>query len=153
MVSRLRAAKVAGALPAISDRPEVSGPSPGDILMLGWGSTRGAIHGAGIRLRAQGHQVSTAHLRWLNPLPSDLADVLAKFKQIIVPELNLGQLAFILRAKTLVDIKSICKVQGQPFREQEIIEKVLEITKNPNASPFVIDVLEGRQPLIHASVA
>jgi 2-oxoglutarate ferredoxin oxidoreductase subunit alpha len=147
---RLRAAKVAGIAREIGPT-EVVGPPKGDVLLLGWGSTRGAIHGAGIRLREQGHSVSTAHLRWLNPLPSDLADVLARFKNVIVPELNLGQLAFMLRAKTLLNIKSICKVQGQPFREQEIIEKVLEIVQNPNASPFVIDVLEGRQALTHAS--
>jgi 2-oxoglutarate ferredoxin oxidoreductase subunit alpha len=149
---RLRAAKVAGIVREIGPT-EITGPAGGDILILGWGSTRGAIHGAGIRLREQDHKVSTAHLRWLNPLPSDLADVLARFRRVFVPELNLGQLAFILRAKTLVDVKSICKVQGQPFSEREIIDKVIELVRNPNASPFVIDVLDGRKPQTHASLA
>ena len=148
---RLRAAKVAGIAREIGPTELTGGPS-GDVLLLGWGGTRGAIHGAGMRLRELGNKVSTAHLRWLNPLPSDLADVFAKFKMVIVPELNLGQLAFVLRAKTLVDVKSICKVQGQPFREQEIVEKVLAFMSDPTTSPFVIDVLGNNSKATHASL-
>ncbi|MBC7794081.1 MAG: 2-oxoacid:acceptor oxidoreductase subunit alpha [Clostridia bacterium] len=138
---RLRAAKVAGIVREIGPT-EVTGGDSGEVLLLGWGGTRGAIHGAGIRLRAAGKKVSTTHLRWLNPLPSDLADIFAKFEMVIVPELNLGQLAFVLRAKTLVDVKSICKVQGQPFREQELVDKVHAYLDDRNTSPFGIDGMD-----------
>ncbi len=149
---RLRHAKVAGIARELP-KTEIVGSDSGDVLLLGWGSTRGAIHGAGIRLREMGKKVSTAHLRWLNPLPSDLADVFAGFQMVVVPELNLGQLAFVLRGKTLRDVRSICKVQGQPFREQEIIDKVLELMADISVSPFVVDVLDGARALTHASLS
>lgn len=149
---RLRSAKVAGIAREIPKTVVVGGDT-GDVLLLGWGSTRGAIHGAGIRLREMGKKVSTAHIRWLNPLPPDLEEIMKRFPLVVMPELNLGQLAFVLRGKTLCDVRSICKVQGQPFREQELIDKVLELMNDRGVSPFVVDVLDGARAITHGSLA
>jgi 2-oxoglutarate ferredoxin oxidoreductase subunit alpha len=120
----------------------VHGDSAGELLLIGWGGTRGAIYGAGERLRQQGKKVSTLHLRYLNPLPPDLFTVMSRFKKVIVPELNLGQLAFVLRGRSLIDVKSILKVQGQPFREQEIMDKCLEHLAGKEPGPFLIRTIE-----------
>ncbi len=120
----LRAAKVervADGLPPL----EVHGDAEGDLLVLGWGSTAGAITGAVNRAREEGHKVSRVHLRYLNPLPRDLGDVLKRFRKILLPEINSGQLAMLLRARYLLDIQSFSKVQGKPFTRQEIYDKIL----------------------------
>jgi 2-oxoglutarate/2-oxoacid ferredoxin oxidoreductase subunit alpha len=98
----------------------------GDTLIVGWGSTYGAILQATDRLRAKGRSVSSVHLRWLNPLPPDLGDVLKRFKNVLVPEMNLGQLRMLLRAKYLVDAKGINKVQGKPFKVSELVARIEE---------------------------
>jgi 2-oxoglutarate ferredoxin oxidoreductase subunit alpha len=108
---------------------EIDGPDSGDTLILGWGSTHGAIKAALRRLREQGAEVSHAHLRYLNPLPADLGDVLDRFERVIVPELNLGQLAWLLRARYLKDVRSLSRIQGRPFKSQEIVDAVLDATK------------------------
>ena len=120
---KLRAAKVAGMVQDIPDL-EVFGPSEGDVLLLGWGGTFGAIISAAETLQNEGYKVSSAHLRYLNPFPKNLGEVLSKFKQVIIPELNLGQLALLIRGKYLVDAKPLSKVQGKPFRIQEIVDGV-----------------------------
>jgi len=125
-MTRLRAEKVeriARELPPI----EVEGPQEGELLVLGWGSTEGAIKGAVRRLAARGVKVSRAHLRWLNPLPRDLGDVLDRFEKVLVPEMNLGQLALLLRARYLKDIITLSKVQGRPFFRHEIEDKIREV--------------------------
>jgi 2-oxoglutarate ferredoxin oxidoreductase subunit alpha len=98
----------------------------GDVLVVGWGSTYGAILQAVDRLRAKGRSVSAVHLRWLNPLPPDLGDVLRRFKKVLVPEMNLGQLLMLLRARYLVDAQGINKVQGKPFKVSELVAKIEE---------------------------
>jgi 2-oxoglutarate/2-oxoacid ferredoxin oxidoreductase subunit alpha len=104
---------------------EVHGcPEGGKLLVLGWGSTLGAITGAVLQARKAGLDVSRAHLRYLNPLPPDLPDVLRRFDRVLLPEMNLGQLAMLLRASTLLPIESYTKVQGKPFTRQEILEKI-----------------------------
>lgn len=106
---------------------EVDGERTGDILVVGWGSTKGAITGAVEALRAKGRNISHLHLRNLNPLPRDLGDILAGFQTVVVPELNLGQLVQLLRSKYLVDAKPINKVQGKPFQVAELMARIEEL--------------------------
>ncbi|HEX8293936.1 MAG TPA: 2-oxoacid:acceptor oxidoreductase subunit alpha [Pyrinomonadaceae bacterium] len=105
---------------------EVYGDPAGKVLVLGWGSTYGSITSAVERLRAEGKPVSSAHIRHLNPFPSNLGDVLRSFERVIVPEMNLGQLATMIRAKYLVDAVPFSKVKGRPFQIREIVKKVEE---------------------------
>jgi 2-oxoglutarate ferredoxin oxidoreductase subunit alpha len=116
----LRAAKVAGIVDDIPDVTVTGDVDDADALIVGWGSTWGAIDGAADRLRAKGHKVAHAHLTHLNPFPSNLGEVLSRYPTVIVPELNLGQLSLLLRARYLVDAKSISKVQGLPFTAGEL---------------------------------
>jgi len=122
---RIRAEKVAR---IAQDYPplQVNGERKGEVLVVGWGSTYGAITQAVGELRSLGRSVSSVHLRYLNPLPNDLREVLAGFKKVLVPEMNLGQLLKILRATYLVDAKGINKVQGKPFKVSELIARIEE---------------------------
>jgi 2-oxoglutarate ferredoxin oxidoreductase subunit alpha len=126
---RLRAAKIAGIVREIPDARVVGDESGGEILIVGWGSTYGAIHGAVQRARRDGKPVSHVHLRHLNPLPPNLGSILGRFRRILVPEMNLGQLSFVLRGRYLVDARPLAKTQGRPFTEGEIaagIDALLE---------------------------
>jgi 2-oxoglutarate ferredoxin oxidoreductase subunit alpha len=105
---------------------EVFGDPSGKVLVLGWGSTYGSITSAVEKLRAEGKSVSSAHLRHLNPFPSNLGEVLRSFERVIIPEMNLGQLATMVRAKYLVDAVAFSKVKGRPFQIREIVKKVEE---------------------------
>ena len=125
-MTHLRAEKVARVAREIGDL-EVEGDPEGELLVLGWGSTEGALKGAVRLLQARGVRVSRAHLRWLNPFPSNLGDVLSRFDKVLVPEMNLGQLALLLRARYLKDVITFSKVQGRPFFRSEIEAKILEI--------------------------
>jgi 2-oxoglutarate/2-oxoacid ferredoxin oxidoreductase subunit alpha len=107
----------------------VEGDSHGDVLVVGWGGTYGAIRTAVLRLREKGHSVSHLHLRYLNPLPKNLGEVLTQFKRILVPEINLGQLVKVLRAKYLVPATGFNKVRGLPFRSVELEKEIEEILK------------------------
>ena len=122
---RTRAEKVAR---IAQDYPplRVNGDPSGDVLVVGWGSTFGAITQAVAGLRSKGRSVSNVHLRYVNPLPNDLGDILKRFKRVVVPELNLGQLSKILRATYLVDAKGINKVQGKPFKVSELVSRIEE---------------------------
>ncbi len=113
---------------AAQDIPEVEvyGDPSGKVLVLGWGSTYGSITSAVEKLRAEGKSVSSAHLRHLNPFPANLGDVLRSFERVIVPEMNLGQLCTMIRAKYLVDAVAFSKVKGRPFQIREIVRKVEE---------------------------
>jgi 2-oxoglutarate ferredoxin oxidoreductase subunit alpha len=122
---RLRAEKVARIAQDIPSL-EVFGEPTGKVLVLGWGSTYGAITTAVERLREQGAAVSSAHLRYLNPFPKNLGEVLGGFETVIIPELNLGQLALLVRAKYLIDAVSFSKVQGMPFKVSELASKIKE---------------------------
>ncbi|MEE8367761.1 MAG: 2-oxoglutarate ferredoxin oxidoreductase subunit alpha, partial [Thermoanaerobaculia bacterium] len=130
-MTHLRADKVARIANDL-DPLEVHGEQEGELLILGWGSTLGAITGAVNVARDAGIKVSRTHLRHLNPLPSDLGDVLARLRHVLVPEMNMGQLALLLRAKYLVDIVSFTKIQGKPFYRQEISDKIDEILESAN---------------------
>ena len=113
------------------DFPEaqVNGPDSGDLLVLGWGSTYGAITSAVMRARDRGHEVAQLHLRYLNPLPRNLGDVLQRYETVLVPEINLGQLAMLLQGRYLRKIDRLNKVQGLPFRTSEILDRILELSK------------------------
>jgi 2-oxoglutarate ferredoxin oxidoreductase subunit alpha len=120
---RLRAEKIAR---IADDIPEIKvlGDDSGKILLVGWGSTHGAIASAVESLRRRGAPVSSIHIRHLNPFPRNLGAILGRFETIVVPELNLGQLSMMLRARYLVDAVSLSKVQGKPFRVREIVAEV-----------------------------
>jgi 2-oxoglutarate ferredoxin oxidoreductase subunit alpha len=98
-----------------------------ELLVVGWGSTWGAIKAAVRRVRGGGQKVAHAHLMHLNPFPANLGEVLARYPKVLVPEMNLGQLSRLLRAEYLVDAQSINKVQGVPFRAAELEAKMLEM--------------------------
>ena len=102
---------------------EVYGDASG-VLVVGWGSTFGAIRTVVDQLRAEGHALGHLHLRHLNPLPGDLGEVLARYRRVLVPELNLGQLVRLLRHEYLVDAIAISKIQGQPFKTTELRERI-----------------------------
>ena len=122
----LRQEKVDG---IANDIPElkVEGEQEGDILMLSWGSTYGAAKTAYERLRASGHQLSFAHLRYMNPFPRNLGDILNHFQRVVVPELNLGQLQLLLQGKYLKKIIGIHKVQGKLFKSTELERELLAL--------------------------
>jgi 2-oxoglutarate ferredoxin oxidoreductase subunit alpha len=120
---RVRARKIIG-IEAEIPPTEVHGAPAGDLLVLGWGSTYGSIAAAVQDAQRQGKSVSQVHLRYLNPLPPDLGDVVSRFKQILVPEMNLGQLVRVLRAEYLVDAVGLNKIQGLPFKVSEIIGRI-----------------------------
>ncbi len=98
--------------------------APDGVLLVGWGSTYGAIRTVVDRALAEGHRVAHVHLRHIHPFPADLGEILARYDHVLVPELNLGQLASLLRATYLVDARPISKVQGQPFRTTELAEAI-----------------------------
>ncbi len=103
---------------------EIVGDEDADICVLGWGSTWAAIHAAVERQRRAGHKLAWIHLEHLNPLPNDLGDKLRRFDQVLVPELNKGQLCQLVRGKYLVDAQSISKVAGLPFRTRELEDAI-----------------------------
>jgi 2-oxoglutarate ferredoxin oxidoreductase subunit alpha len=113
---------------AVNDIPlvEVMGEKTGKVLVLGWGSTYGSISSAVEKMQREGKSVSSAHLRHLNPFPRNLGEVLAGFDTVIVPEMNLGQLCTMIRARYLVDAVPFSKVKGRPFQIREMVRKVEE---------------------------
>ena len=126
LMTRARAGKVAAVARDIPPTT-IRGDEAGDLLVVGWGSTYGAIAAAVDEVRARGKKVSHVHLRYLNPLPPDLGGILRRFKAVLVPEMNLGQLLTILRATYLVDAVGLNKIQGQPFKISEIAGKILRL--------------------------
>jgi len=120
---RLRAEKVARIARWLPEA-EVTGPDRGKLLVVGWGGTHGAIAEACDEARSDGIDVSHLHLRYLNPFPSNLGELLSRFEKILVPELNLGQLSRLLRAEFLVPAESLTKVFGQPFKVEEIRSRI-----------------------------
>ena len=126
LMTDVRARKVSG---IARDIPEVmvEADEGAELLVLGWGSTYGAIQAAVRRIRDHGYSVASAHLRHLNPFPSNLGEVVASYRQLLIPELNSGQLRKLIRAEYLVDAEGLNKVQGIPFKASEIEAKMLEM--------------------------
>ncbi|HEX6330661.1 MAG TPA: 2-oxoacid:acceptor oxidoreductase subunit alpha [Actinomycetota bacterium] len=126
-MTRLRAEKVdkiAETIPPL----EIDDPDGGaDVLVLGWGSTYGTIRACARRVREQGRPVAAAHLVHLNPFPRDLGEVLARYPKVLIPEINLGQLALLIRGRYLVDARSFTKVQGLPLHLDELEAEILKV--------------------------
>jgi 2-oxoglutarate ferredoxin oxidoreductase subunit alpha len=123
---RTRARKIAGIQREIP-KTEVFGAEKGDLLVVGWGGTFGSLREAVRQVHAQGHAVGHVHLRYLNPLPPDLGDILRRYRRVLVPEINLGQLVKILRAEYLVEAIGYNKVQGRPFKVSELVGRCLKM--------------------------
>ncbi|MCA9238548.1 MAG: 2-oxoacid:acceptor oxidoreductase subunit alpha [Planctomycetales bacterium] len=123
-----RADKVAGIAQDIPEQA-VDGPDSGDLLVISWGGPYGACATAVHRAQAAGKSVSHAHLRYLNPFPRNLGELMGRFKQVLVPELNCGQLLKILRDTYLIDAVGYNKVQGKPFSVNELLEKINEMAE------------------------
>jgi 2-oxoglutarate ferredoxin oxidoreductase subunit alpha len=124
-----RAEKVAA---IAEDIPEIEifGEPRGRVLVVGWGSTYGAITSAVEEVQKRGESVSSIHLRHLNPFPRNLGEIIERFDRVLVPELNMGQLAMLLRARFLVPAISFPKVKGKPFKISEIVSKIEEVCRD-----------------------
>ncbi|HTB91925.1 MAG TPA: 2-oxoacid:acceptor oxidoreductase subunit alpha [Candidatus Sulfotelmatobacter sp.] len=123
---RIRAAKVEAIRQDIPNVMPVGDPE-GDLLLVSWGSTFGSVAQAVKEQREKGRKIGHLHLRHLNPLPGNLGDVLKRYKKVLVPELNMGQLLWMLRAKYLVDAVGLNKIQGRPFKQNELEQKIEEM--------------------------
>jgi len=129
-MSKTRAAKIAGMVRDVPDQKIEVGTDSGKLLVLGWGSTYGAIREAVQRSRDRGLDVSHAQVRYLNPFPKNLGDLLKRFERVLVPEMNLGQLVKILRSEYLVPAESFTKIKGMPFKIDEIEEKIRQVMES-----------------------
>ena len=134
LMVRTRQAKVDGIAssipPVVVDDPGIDEGHPANTLVLGWGSTYGPIGAAVRRVRRAGHPIAQVHLRHLNPFPPNLGEVLARYDKVVLPEMNLGQLAMMIRAKYLVDVVSITQVRGMPFRAADLAEMLQGVVTN-----------------------
>jgi 2-oxoglutarate ferredoxin oxidoreductase subunit alpha len=124
---RIRQAKVAGIAATIAPLTVYDPNADAEVLVLGWGSSKGPITAACQLAREQGVAVAQAHLRHLNPFPTNTGDVLRRYRHVIVPEMNLGQLALLLRAQYLVDVIGFNRVRGLPFRADELSEAIIAV--------------------------
>jgi 2-oxoglutarate ferredoxin oxidoreductase subunit alpha len=105
----------------------INGPATGEVLVVGWGSTFGAITAAVEEAQMEGKPVASIHLRHLNPLPPDLGQVLRQYQRVLVPEINSGQLVRVLRAEYLVDAVGYNRVSGMPLASQDILEAINQL--------------------------
>ena len=119
-----RAEKIARIANDIPDQAVAHGPTSGKLAILGWGSTFGTINAAAQLATEEGYVVSQIHLRYLNPLPKNLGELLAGFEHVLVPEMNAGQLATMVRDKYLVDAEPMGKITGKPFKVSEMLDAI-----------------------------
>ena len=131
LMIKLRAEKVRK---VVNDIPklEVDGDSTGKLLVAGWGGTYGAIKEAMITVRRKGYNVSQVHFRYLNPFPGNTGEVVSSFKKVLVPEINLGQLATVLRSQFLIPVEQLNVVRGLPLRTADIADKIIELLGGEN---------------------
>jgi 2-oxoglutarate ferredoxin oxidoreductase subunit alpha len=128
--------RVADTIPPMEvDDPGAENGRGARVLALGWGSTYGPIGAAVRQVRGQGLQVAQAHLRHLNPFPKDLGEVLRRYDAVLVPEMNLGQLSMLLRARYLVDVVGYNHVRGLPLRAAELADAITELVESHSATP------------------
>ena len=120
---KLRAEKVANVANFIPEQ-EVDGPDSGDLLVVSWGGTFGAVRTAVREVQAAGQSVAHCHLRYVNPMPRNVGDILKRFKKVLVPELNMGQLRLLLRSEFLVDAQGLNKLKGKPFLVSEVVNAI-----------------------------
>jgi 2-oxoglutarate ferredoxin oxidoreductase subunit alpha len=124
---RLRQAKIDG---IAADIPLLDVDDPdgdAEVLVLGWGSTYGPIGAAAELVRGEGGRVAHAQLRHLNPLPANTGDVLARYRRVLIPEMNLGQLSMVIRARFLVDAIPFTQVRGMPFKSEELADAIRDV--------------------------
>jgi 2-oxoglutarate ferredoxin oxidoreductase subunit alpha len=129
LMTRLRAEKIEKIADSIPLQQLDNGPEKGDLLILGWGSSYGAIKTAVEQALGLGHSVAHAHLRYLNPFPKNLGELMGNYKQVLIPENNNGQLVHLIRDKFLFAPVSFTKVKGLPFNEMEILAKITDLIK------------------------
>ena len=121
---KIRQQKIDNIADYIPEQKLDNGPENGKVLVIGWGSTYGAIKSAVVELISEGHAVSHTHLRYVRPFPKNLGNLIKNFDQVLIPELNNGQLIKIIRDKYLVDAKGLNKIMGIPFTKKEIVEQI-----------------------------
>ena len=126
-MTRTRQAKVDGIAATIPPTDVEDPDGDARVAVIGWGSTYGPIGAACRQIRTSGRSIAQIHLRHLNPMPADLGDVLRRYDRVVCPEMNLGQLALLLRAKYLVDVESHTQVRGLPFRAAELAAVVQDV--------------------------
>jgi 2-oxoglutarate ferredoxin oxidoreductase subunit alpha len=124
---KAREAKVEKIADYIPEQELDNGPNEGDLLVIGWGSTYGTIKSAVVDLLEEGYSVSHAHIRYIRPFPKNLGDMIKRFKKVLVPEINNGQLVKILRDKYLVDAIPYNKIMGIPITKAELVDKMKEM--------------------------
>ena len=132
LMIKIREEKVARIADHIPAQKLDSGPEKGDLLVLGWGSTYGSIKSAVAELQQQGYAVSHAHLRHLRPFPANLGELMRNFKQVLIPEINNGQLIKIIRDQFLLDAKGYHKIMGVPITKTELVLKIRELLGGMN---------------------
>ncbi len=130
---KLRAQKVQNIQNDIPDL-KVDGELEGELLVLGWGGTYGALKEAVQKAREQGYKVSQAHFRYIHPFPKNTGDVLKKFKTVLIPEINLGQLAVLIKSEYLIEVEQFNVVRGLPFRTSDVLNKIMEILGGNNGN-------------------
>ena len=113
-------------------KPKIFGKPNGDLLVIAWGGTHGAVRSAVEAAQEAGYNVSHLHIRYINPLPENLGELILKYQKVLIPELNMGQLSMIIRSKFLVDAITLNKVQGKPFNKNEILNEIIRILKEGN---------------------
>jgi 2-oxoglutarate ferredoxin oxidoreductase subunit alpha len=126
---KLRAEKIQRIANYIPEQTVEQGKQKGKLLVIGWGSTYGSIKTAVRDAIAEGYDVSQAHVRYLNPLPKNLESVLKSFDKVLIPEMNMGQFATVIRDRFMIDAVKLNKVQGMPFTAEEIKKKIIELSK------------------------
>ncbi len=109
---------------------EVDGPQSGKLLVLSWGGTYGAVRTAVHNCVEQGKSVAHAHLRYMNPFPKNLGEIVKRYEKVLIPELNTGQLRLLIRARFLVDAQGYNKIQGKPFLVHELVGKIDEMLES-----------------------
>ena len=124
---KIRAAKVAKIADFIPEQVLVCGPSQGDILLLGWGSTYGVIQSVVRELLTEGYDIAHAHLRYINPFPRNLGKMLNNYKTVLIPEINNGQLSKVIRDEYLIPVEQYNKIQGVPITKAELKNHVLQL--------------------------
>jgi len=144
-MTRTRQAKIDG-IAASLPPTEVDDPD-GDakVAVIGWGSTYGPIGAACRRIRRSGRSIAQIHLRHINPMPSDLGEILRRYDQVVCPEMNLGQLSMLLRAKYLVDVESHTQVRGLPFRSAELAAVIQDVIDSTSGAPLAADSSGGAE--------
>jgi 2-oxoglutarate/2-oxoacid ferredoxin oxidoreductase subunit alpha len=124
---KIRQEKVDKIADYIPEQKLDSGPDKGKVLVLGWGSTYGAIKSAVSVLQQEGHEVSHAHLKYVRPFPKNLGSIIRNFDQVLIPEINNGQLIKIIRDQYLVDAKGYNKIMGVPITKTELVTRIREM--------------------------